>query len=811
MINPRLTFINRRCAFAIFSFSMGFFLLLGIISQAFAQINALTNNLDIVEVVYEVDGLFYTQSTNGSVPGGLTANDNNHVHIYRITYTPDGGTTEIDVYPLADDVDVFDFASEITGNTAPSDDIAVIEPVPFGVTNYDAPGGTFVPEGDYEEALERITSFPDVRTYWTVNGTALGASGTGYQDFMSFLFYIRDTFGTPDQQQTFTEPDAVFLATERDGNSPMLFTPLDQSGSPITDANQVEIDASSTGDYPWNTGFSNSDDPNSSQVKYLLLFSNELFFNTNPGSAENIYGFDIDLEHSYADGSVIAFRDPQTRITVGECWRTLSSTPITGATFSELLDNIWTQGLPGSKYPGAGPANSNILLWDRTYNGDDETIGWTTTDPRTDTTLDLNDTIETGTGFLLSVFADDDFDGTDDDFPKVLTVQGKENNSTVTPTMNNQSNGWTLLGNPYGAPILWSDVIANNTSNTTEVAYVYDRNAGGSTNGNNGGWRTTNSTLAGDIENGLIAPFQGFFVQNDNSTSAQIELQLDDRRSIEFTPGGSNEWIFYGKDKSTQYEHVRLEVEGEGLLNSAWVSFTNDGDYNRVKGDAYELIPFSENYALLSTRKGDELFDIGQFSDDNNVRIPVNLETTKPGTYTIRVTRFDLAPGSNLMFTDLKENISIPFDEHFEYEFTVQQAAKANIDPLSCGATAQELAAKFKIEKAKSKNSDRFIIQHASAVNGEPGETPSEIKLNQNYPNPFNPTTQISYQLPQQSEVLLEVYDLTGKLITTLVNETVSAGIHSVTLDAQNLSSGVYIYRLQTGARTLSRKLTVIK
>ncbi|MDR9367331.1 MAG: T9SS type A sorting domain-containing protein, partial [Balneolaceae bacterium] len=81
----------------------------------------------------------------------------------------------------------------------------------------------------------------------------------------------------------------------------------------------------------------------------------------------------------------------------------------------------------------------------------------------------------------------------------------------------------------------------------------------------------------------------------------------------------------------------------------------------------------------------------------------------------------------------------------------------------------------------------------------------------QNYPNPFNPTTQISYSIPQQSDVLLEVYDLTGKLITTLVNETVSSGTHSVTFDAENLSSGVYMYRLQTANRVLSRKLTVIK
>ncbi|MDZ7721008.1 MAG: T9SS type A sorting domain-containing protein [Balneolaceae bacterium] len=363
----------------------------------------------------------------------------------------------------------------------------------------------------------------------------------------------------------------------------------------------------------------------------------------------------------------------------------------------------------------------------------------------------------------------------------------------------------------------WNKIINNtNTNNINTVAYVYDRNSGnGPTNGNSGSWLSHNGTT-GDIENGLIAPFQGFFVQNDrivkHHVTPFVEMQLDDRTSLEFASGSTNEWKFYGKSADEQLQSIRLEVEGEGLLNSAWISFPSDGSNHRIKGDAYELTPFSEHYAMLSTRKGDELFDIGQFPYNEETTIPLNLETTLPGTYKLKITESNLI-GSDLVFTDTQENVTLPLNEDFEYEFEVRQAAKANPDPLRCGATGQELAAKFKPKKAKVTSTvDRFIIQHASAVdNPGGGETPSKVKLNQNYPNPFNPTTQISYQLPQQSNVLLEVYDLTGKLITTLVNETVSSGTHNVTFDAANLSSGVYMYRLQTANRVLSRKLTVIK
>ena len=90
-------------------------------------------------------------------------------------------------------------------------------------------------------------------------------------------------------------------------------------------------------------------------------------------------------------------------------------------------------------------------------------------------------------------------------------------------------------------------------------------------------------------------------------------------------------------------------------------------------------------------------------------------------------------------------------------------------------------------------------------------EAPKEISLSQNYPNPFNPSTVINYQLPMNSFVQLKVFDLAGREVAELVNEEQAIGNFSVSFDARNLSSGMYIYRLEVGGQVITKKLTLIK
>jgi hypothetical protein len=85
------------------------------------------------------------------------------------------------------------------------------------------------------------------------------------------------------------------------------------------------------------------------------------------------------------------------------------------------------------------------------------------------------------------------------------------------------------------------------------------------------------------------------------------------------------------------------------------------------------------------------------------------------------------------------------------------------------------------------------------------------FQLFQNYPNPFNPLTTIEFDLPKNSDVIIEVYNTTGQKINTLIKERMSAGSHLVEFNAQNLSSGVYFYRIEAGEYQDVKKMILIR
>ncbi len=93
------------------------------------------------------------------------------------------------------------------------------------------------------------------------------------------------------------------------------------------------------------------------------------------------------------------------------------------------------------------------------------------------------------------------------------------------------------------------------------------------------------------------------------------------------------------------------------------------------------------------------------------------------------------------------------------------------------------------------------------------GDNPMSLPfaLNQNYPNPFNPSTTISFNLDRDGYVSLNVYDVTGRVVATILNKTMTAGNYDVGFNASGLSSGVYFYKLKTADQEMTRKMILLR
>jgi hypothetical protein len=106
----------------------------------------------------------------------------------------------------------------------------------------------------------------------------------------------------------------------------------------------------------------------------------------------------------------------------------------------------------------------------------------------------------------------------------------------------------------------------------------------------------------------------------------------------------------------------------------------------------------------------------------------------------------------------------------------------------------------------------RFVPSaDATSIKQDKNQTPNVFALSQNYPNPFNPSTVINYCIPKSGIVTLKVYNILGQEVATLVNQEQKAGNYNINFDASKLASGIYLYRIQSGEFSLTKKMSLLK
>jgi hypothetical protein len=169
---------------------------------------------------------------------------------------------------------------------------------------------------------------------------------------------------------------------------------------------------------------------------------------------------------------------------------------------------------------------------------------------------------------------------------------------------------------------------------------------------------------------------------------------------------------------------------------------------------------------------------------------------------------------------DIKK-LSEPYTNYSKIGYTLLKTSKSHFAHSFTMEDPNEFSAAIVYSVGNSEH-DIFIdnVSLKEVVTGifeENKKPPTQFKLNNNYPNPFNPTTTISYNIPELSQVTITVYNLLGEIVEELIDLPHKPGLHKIDFDSTNLSSGVYFYALKANSIRNSityynvKKMIVIK
>ncbi|MFQ5605379.1 MAG: penicillin acylase family protein [bacterium] len=282
--------------------------------------------------------------------------------------------------------------------------------------------------------------------------------------------------------------------------------------------------------------------------------------------------------------------------------------------------------------------------------------------------------------------------------------------------------------------------------------------------------------------------------------------------------------LFYaGKDQNVKFWHIgryqdrsdnvdpRLPHNGDG--SQEWRGF----------------IPFSELPSLQNPAQGYLVNwnnkPVSWWNNGDNVPWRAEADTVSSTTFRVNHIERYVGPLNEFSFQNLKDT---PFNiqSHGTYQqalsFSTTEVTGANVLP-----PGQSAFVSMAVEPSPHKN-DQWDLhvnwQFKEMIFGENVTTdvalapaaPATFELLQNYPNPFNPETKIAFRLPTQSRVVLKIYNIQGQLVRTIIDQKYEPGAHQITWDGvgaqgYRVSSGIYIYKIETDAMSQARRMVFIK
>jgi uncharacterized delta-60 repeat protein len=245
----------------------------------------------------------------------------------------------------------------------------------------------------------------------------------------------------------------------------------------------------------------------------------------------------------------------------------------------------------------------------------------------------------------------------------------------------------------------------------------------------------------------------------------------DQAVSLAVDEDGNSYVTGYSKSHSTGYDYATIKYNNEGTIQ--WLK--------RVDGGS----SFDEYARDIAIDESGDVYVTGVFEQTTDDYRLATIKYTPSGTQKW-VKKFinpsgKVTEGKKIVL-DRSENIFI--------------GGSIDVSGANNGQYRDFLVVKY--------SQSQYVIQNRI-------EIPNTFSLSQNYPNPFNPVTKISFSIPQSANTRLLVYDISGKQVAELVDNTLDAGTYSIDFDASHLASGTYFYRIESGAFSETRKMMLVK
>ena len=529
-------------------------------------------------------------------------------------------------------------------------------------------------------------------------------------------------------------------------------------------------------------------------------------------------------------GSGIPTLEVKQLITGNKGWRMIGSPVSTN--YGNFLDNFETQGFPGSTNPSL---QSNVLWWDETDKG--------TTLQSWRQPSNLSDASPTGQGHYFYIFngaaKPSPVTGNYTDIlPLTMSTTGTEVNLSsgffdfgITFTardtnmiaqvdklieVNQADEGFNLIANPTASMLDWDAGSGWTKTNMDASIYVWDPATSS--------FLTWNGTT-GTLEDGLIAPYQGFWVRS-NAASPSLLLTGNGAKTL------TNPSIYSRKIGIEEPSVIHLEVNGENLQAETFISFGEDGLEGTDPKDAYQLESLAEDWLLLysygSINKRSPLV-INHLDplDGNKKVIPLHLAASssgKPinGSYLMNWTLPTNLPAEvTVILMDHISQKAIDMRKESAHAFSFEAPRLPNArtgktsDPLAIpqAVVFQSPYETGEVNTNARKVSDKpqrpFTILISGKANEEIGYLADLPKLFGPVPNPFNAQTKIRFYLPETQNAEIQITDMLGQVVGSFPSDRYKAGIHELEWIPSTIQipHGMYVIRLGTESYQVSQKL----